>query len=87
MKTGERIFNLKRMYNIRCGVTREDDQLPLRIQLHRRGGGTSELPPFNVMLNQYYHTRGWNDMGVPQREKLEELGLAQPARPAEEITD
>jgi aldehyde:ferredoxin oxidoreductase len=75
METGERIFNLKRMYNVRHGVTRKDDQLPLRIQLHRRGGGTNELPPFNIMLNEYYQVRGWNDMGIPRKEKLAELGL------------
>ncbi|MCF7927910.1 MAG: aldehyde ferredoxin oxidoreductase C-terminal domain-containing protein [Spirochaetales bacterium] len=33
------------------------------------------MPPFNVMLNEYYHNRGWDDLGVPQKEKLEELAL------------
>jgi len=77
MKTGERIFNLKRMYNVRHGISRKDDQLPLRILLHRRGGGTNELPPFNIMLNEYYRVRGWDDTGIPLREKLEELGIRQ----------
>lgn len=75
LQTGERIFNLKRMYNVRHGVTRKDDQLPLRLQLHRRGGGTNELPPFNVMLNEYYEARGWDDMGIPEQDKLKELAL------------
>jgi aldehyde:ferredoxin oxidoreductase len=28
------------------------------------------------MLPVYYQTRGWDDQGVPTREKLLELGLA-----------
>jgi aldehyde:ferredoxin oxidoreductase len=75
IKAGERLFNLKRMYNIRHGASRKDDQLPLRMQTHRRGGGTNELPPFNIMLNEYYNCRGWNDMGIPEEEKLKELEL------------
>ena len=75
IQAGERLFNLKRMYNVRHGASRKDDQLPLRLQLHRRGGGTNELPPFNIMLNEYYSARGWDDMGIPKADKLEELAL------------
>ncbi|MCJ7651988.1 MAG: aldehyde ferredoxin oxidoreductase family protein, partial [Candidatus Lokiarchaeota archaeon] len=31
MKIGERIFNLKRLYNTKCGITRNDDKLPPRL--------------------------------------------------------
>jgi aldehyde:ferredoxin oxidoreductase len=75
MKTGERIFNLKRMYNVRHGVSRRDDTLPSRILTKRRGGGTSELPPFGSMLSDYYKVRGWDELGIPTAEKLTELGL------------
>ncbi len=75
IQAGERLFNLKRMYNVRHGASRKDDQLPLRMQTHRRGGGTNELPPFNIMLNEYYQARGWDDMGIPHEEKLKELQL------------
>ena len=30
-KTGERLTNLKRMYNVRCGISRKDDTLPPRL--------------------------------------------------------
>ena len=30
MKIGERIFNLQRLYNVRCGISRKDDTLPSR---------------------------------------------------------
>ncbi|MBS7635704.1 aldehyde ferredoxin oxidoreductase family protein [Candidatus Bathyarchaeota archaeon] len=31
LQAGERIYNLKRMFNVRCGISREDDILPYRI--------------------------------------------------------
>jgi aldehyde:ferredoxin oxidoreductase len=73
--TGERIFNLKRLYNVRLGITRKDDTLPLRMMHHRRGGGSNELPPLNIMLSEYYEHRGWDEFGVPTAERLEKLGL------------
>ena len=27
------------------------------------------------MLDEYYRLRGWNEQGVPTREKLRELGI------------
>ena len=75
LKTGERIFNLKRAYNVRCGISRKDDVLPPRILTHRRGGGTEELPFLNEMLNRYYEYRGWDEFGRPRKEKLRELDL------------
>ena len=79
MKTGERIFNLKRMFNVRRGVNREDDTLPVRMLSQPRGGNSSDaanLPPLDTMLDDYYAIRGWNPKGVPTRQKLLELGLA-----------
>ncbi|MBE3093804.1 MAG: aldehyde ferredoxin oxidoreductase, partial [Actinobacteria bacterium] len=77
MQIGERIFTLKRMYNINCGISRKDDNLPPRILSHKRGEGGSKdhLPPLGEMLSQYYSYRNWNEIGIPTEEKLEELGL------------
>ena len=74
-KTGERIFNLKRLYNNRLGITRKDDVLPIRMMRHKRGGGTNILPPLNEMLDEYYTYRGWDELGRPTRTKLKELEL------------
>ena len=74
-ETGERIFNLKRLYNTRLGITRKDDTLPLRMLNHRKKGAPNELPPLNLMLSEYYEYRGWDEFGVPTPEKLKELGL------------
>jgi len=79
LKAGERIYNLKRMYNVRCGITRKDDTVPARMLQQKRGEGGSpdNLPPFSQMLDEYYRYRGWDESGVPSKEKLQELGLSQ----------
>ena len=77
MKAGERITNLKRLFNARLGISRKDDTLPVRLLAQRRGtGGTPDhLPHLGRMLADYYAYRGWDDEGLPTPEKLAELGL------------
>jgi aldehyde:ferredoxin oxidoreductase len=77
LKTGERIFNLKRLYNVRCGISRKDDTLPARfLTLKHEGEGLNpSLPPLGEMLAEYYQYRGWTEEGFPRPEKLKELGL------------
>lgn len=77
MSIGERVFNMKRIYNNACGISRKDDTLPPRILTHKRrsGGAADNLPPLGRMLSEYYQHRGWDDEGIPTREKIEELGL------------
>lgn len=77
IKTGERIFNLKRLYNIDCGVSRKDDFLPPRtLTLRKNGEGyTPNLPPIGKMLSDYYEYRGWSEEGFPTGKKLKELGI------------
>jgi len=77
IKTGERIFNLKRLYNVRLGISRKDDTLPFRsLTFKRIGKGlTPNLPPLGQMLSEYYEYRGWSEEGIPTEEKLKELGL------------
>lgn len=77
LETGERIFNLKRMYNVREGISRKDDMLPPRIlsQPRRDTGTGKNLPNLGKMLNEYYEIRGWTDEGLPKEETLRRLGL------------
>lgn len=72
MRIGERIYNLKRLYNVRCGISRKDDSLPPRILTQKRG---PNLPPLGKMLNEYYAYRKWDEIGVPTEAKIKELGL------------
>ncbi len=78
IKTGERIFNLKRLYNVRLGISRKDDTLPFRsLTFKREGKGlTPNLPPLGEMLSEYYEYRGWSEDGIPTQEKLIELELS-----------
>lgn len=78
LKTGERIWNLTRMFNVREGVTRKDDTLPPRFLKEELDGMDEKVitsENLDIMLNEYYQLRGWNDDGIPTKEKLEELGL------------
>ena len=78
-ETGERIFNLKRLYNIRLGLRRKDDDLPERIlSTPRRDEGTGDYTPcLEPMLDEYYRVRGWDDDGVPKPETMVRLGLSE----------
>jgi aldehyde:ferredoxin oxidoreductase len=79
MLAGERIFNLKRMFSVKRGISRKDDILPPRILTHKltTGGTRGNLFHLGLMLNEYYSVRGWSEEGIPTREKLAELGLEQ----------
>ena len=74
---GERLFNLKRLYNTRLGISRKDDTLPSRYLTQKRGEGSYEdkLPPLGEMLDEYYRLRKWDEIGIPKKEKIEELKL------------
>ena len=71
LRTGERIWNLERMFNNSVGFTRADDTLPARLF----GKDGIHKDDFDRALSEYYHFRGWNEEGVPTDEKLKELGL------------
>jgi len=73
MKTGERIFNLQRLYNVRCGVSRKDDTLSPRFLTLKRD--RDKLPPLGELLSDYYDHRGWNEEGLPINEKIKELDI------------
>ena len=77
---GERIWNLVRLFNMREGLTREDDTLPKRITKEVLADGPQKgqrirLEDFQTMLSEYYNIRHWGEDGRPQKEHLEKLGL------------
>ena len=72
LRTGERIWNLERMFNLRAGFTRADDTLPDRFF----GDGGINRSEFERALDEYYRFRGWGLDGVPAGWKLAELGIA-----------
>jgi len=81
METGERIFNLMRVYINKQGITAKDDHWP-EIYYNEPGlAGKDEAPPFNRTrfqkeLERYYKIRGWDpDTGKPLPETLKKLGI------------
>jgi aldehyde:ferredoxin oxidoreductase len=74
---GDRIWNLEKLYNMGQGFTKKDDTLPPRL-LHEplpEGPAKGKVCELDVMLKEYYQLRGWDEMGVPTKEKLVALGL------------
>jgi len=76
-ETGERIWNLERLFNLEAGLTRADDTLPERVlkESARSGRGEGQVSRLDEMLPEYYALREWNDGGVPNPGILERLGL------------
>jgi len=81
MTVGERVLNLQRMFNVREGMVRADDQLPGRV-LQQPAFGYYEKEAqcatvnFDDMLDEYYEARKWDKKtGRPSEEILKELGL------------
>lgn len=77
MKTGERIWNLERLFNLKAGLTFRDDTLPERLLKEpvKSGPAKGRVVELDRMLPEYYKLRGWNNEGVPTENKLKELGL------------
>jgi len=74
---GERIFNMKRMFNIYAGLGGSEDRLPRRFlnEPLKEGGAKGETVALETMLKEYYEVRGWDENGVPKEETLKRLGL------------
>jgi len=79
MKIGERVTNMARVFNIREGFKREDDWLPERFFHPKTSGALSKtsIDPEKLRnaIDTYYKMMGWDEEGVPIREKLEELDI------------
>ena len=77
LKTGERIWTIEKLFNLREGKSRMDDTLPKRLldQPLQHGLSKGYKIEFEPLLDEYYKIRGWNKEGVPNLEKLIELGL------------
>ncbi len=77
MQVGERIYNLERLFNMEAGLSTDDDTLPPRLlnDAIPEGPMKGKVARLGEMLPAYYKTRGWDEKGVPTKEKLKELGL------------
>jgi aldehyde:ferredoxin oxidoreductase len=78
---GERIWNLEKLFNLKAGFTRDDDRLPDKcfepVLGETSQSAVIERQKFETMLDEYYERRGWDRDGIPQKAKLDELGIAE----------
>ncbi len=75
--SGERIWNIERVFNQQAGIGPEQDTLPKRlledpIPEGPSAGWTHKL---DQLLPEYYRLRGWGTDGIPTKEKLAALGV------------
>jgi aldehyde:ferredoxin oxidoreductase len=72
---GERVWNIEKQFNIQAGV--EKDTLPPRLlrEALPSGAAKGKVTELQVMLDEYYKLRGWDNAGTPTKEKLGVLGL------------
>ncbi len=77
MRIGERIWNMERLFNIKAGFTKKDDTLPPRMLKEpiQTGPSKGEVEQLDKMLSDYYKVRGWDENGIPTKEKLKELEI------------
>ncbi len=75
---GDRIINLERMFNLKCGITRKDDYPPARYMNEPASHGVAkghliERDKYDNMLDEYYETRGWSKKGIPNEKQQDEI--------------
>ena len=77
-ETGERIWNLEKLFNLKAGLGKKDDTLPKRILTEPADVGTAKglVCRLDEMLPEYYQINGWDAEGVPTKETMDRLGLA-----------
>jgi aldehyde:ferredoxin oxidoreductase len=80
-RSGERINNVARLFNVREGLGRKDDTLPYKVMhmpIPDEGpskGAYVTQEELDLLLDDYYMARGWTREGIPTIEKLKELGM------------
>jgi aldehyde:ferredoxin oxidoreductase len=80
-KSGARINTLARLINIREGLGRKDDTLPWKVMnmpIPDEGpvkGAVVTKKELDLLLDDYYTSRGWTLEGVPTAARLKELGM------------
>jgi aldehyde:ferredoxin oxidoreductase len=79
--SGERIVNMERLFNLRHGVSADDDRLPDMFFKKDYNAGEALSKPhawMEPMIKEFYDVMGWNEQGHPTAEKLADLGILSP---------
>jgi len=74
---GERIATIKRLFNIKMGLTPKDDRLPkILTRPFNSGGSAGRTPDFDKLKKLFYKFRDWElNSGKLSKNKLKQLGL------------
>jgi aldehyde:ferredoxin oxidoreductase len=74
---GERILTMKRLFNLKMGLTAKDDKLPkILLKPFKSGGSAGKTPDFRKMKKFFYSYKDWDiTTGMPSNRKLNLLGL------------
>ena len=76
IETGERIFTLMRLLNIKLGYDTKNEKLPKIVLKPLEGATEGYVPNVDEHLNKWYSTRGWDrKTGKPPDKRIQELGL------------
>jgi len=75
--TGERIFTLMRLLNLKLGYSTENERLPEIVMTPLEGPTEGYVPDMDAQLSTWYNYREWDpNTGEPSAEKLRILDLA-----------
>ncbi len=73
---GDRGYNIERMYNVKRGITAEDDSLPDRLtKVLQQEDEPNSYVPLEELKQRYYKIREWGENGIPRETKLKKLKL------------
>jgi aldehyde:ferredoxin oxidoreductase len=77
LRIGARAVTMKRLFNLKCGLTGADDNLPSSLLHPLPDYATDDFAPdLEMQLSDYYNYRGWDRAtGIPSAEALRNLGL------------
>ncbi len=66
MKAGQEIVKMKRIFNVKCGISKADDDFGKRFYTPlEKGGSKRNIPPLEGLLEKYYQIREWDAQGKP----------------------
>ncbi len=79
-RVGERVYNLERLYNLEQKPEIKDElhvpeQFETPSPVENLEGEALTESQIRKMLADYHEARGWDEKGVPKKERLKELGL------------
>jgi aldehyde:ferredoxin oxidoreductase len=76
LQAGERGYTLERLFNLREGITKDQDALARRFtDVPLEPGNDKSKVPLKEMLPAYYNLRGWDENGIPSQKTLDKLDL------------